>query len=104
MAYDSVRLCLESPHNLPPTEYRFHDGGIEPGRQEPDMAYAAKNAWERLTPQQLSDHVKHSTVVSYWLQRRVGWRLLLQMCVAPESDWTETNVPSGEERAEMQAA
>jgi len=104
MAYDNARLRLESPDSSAAREFRLHDGRVETRRRKAHMPYAPESSWQRLTSQQLSDHVKHSTVVSYWLQRRVGWRHLLQMCVAPEPDWTETNVPSGEERAEMQAA
>lgn len=43
--------------------------------------------WQRLTPQQLSDHVKRSDIVSKWLQYRIGWRRLLQMCVGEEPAW-----------------
>jgi hypothetical protein len=43
----------------------------------------------RLTPQQLSTHVERNTVVAQWLERRLGWRRLLQACVSQEPhDWT----------------
>ncbi len=35
----------------------------------------------RLTPEQLSIHVERNTVVAQWLERRLGWRRLLQACV-----------------------
>src|SRR5262245_56208791 len=105
MAYDNVRLRLESPDSSAAREYRLHDGRVETRREEADMAYAPESCWKRLTPQQVSDHVRHSTVVSYWLQRRVGWRRLLQMCVAEEPhDWTATQAQAAEEYPEMQAA
>jgi hypothetical protein len=101
MAYDDVRLRLESPVSLAAREYRLHDGRVETRRQEADMAHAPESYWQQLTPQQLSDHVRHSTVVSYWLQCRVGWRRLLQMCVAEDPyEWTATHV---EEHADLQA-
>jgi hypothetical protein len=101
MAYDDVRLRLESPDSLAAREYRLHDGRVETRRQEAEMAYAPESYWQQLTPQQLSDHVRHSTVVSYWLQCRVGWRRLLQMCVAEDPyEWTATHV---EEHADLQA-
>jgi len=65
------------------------------------MAYAPESYWQQLTPQQLSDHVRHSTVVSYWLQCRVGWRRLLQICVAEDPyEWTATRA---EKHADLQA-
>ena len=82
MASQHVQLRLESPDGSVAREYRVSDGKVETRRQEAEARYGPEGSWHRLTPQQLSDHVKHSTVVSHWLQRRLGWRRLLRMCVA----------------------
>jgi len=91
MASHHVQLRLESPDGSVAREYRVSDGKVETRRQEAEARYGPEGSWHRLTPQQLSDHVKHSTVVSHWLQRRLGWRRLLRMCVAQSPDWTPTH-------------
>lgn len=102
MASQHVQLRLESPDGSVAREYRVSDGKVETRRQEAEAKYGPEGSWHRLTPQQLSDHVKHSTVVSHWLQRRLGWRRLLRMCVAQESpDWTPTHNSAPEDHAEM---
>ena len=98
MAYDNVRLRLESPNDSAAREYRVNNGIVETRRQT-ESRFAAEISWHRLTPQQLSDHVKRSDVVSKWLEYRIGWRRLLNMCVAEEThDWTSTHA---EQHAEM---
>jgi len=105
MAYNNVSLRLESHDDLAAREYRIHDEWVETRRQESHSRFAPESSWERLTSQQLSDHVMHSTVVSQWLQRRVGWRRLLQMCVSEEPHvWRAAHASETEELAEMQAA
>jgi hypothetical protein len=92
------QLRLESAHGFPTKEYRLSHGKVEVRRLDSDNPYTPESMWRRLTPQQLSDHVRRSDVVSKWLQQRIGWRRLLQMCVGEESTgWTATHAPAPEE-------
>jgi len=97
-----IRLRLEAPDGSSAKEYRIHDGMVQTRRQQPGSKYA-EGSWQRLTPQQLSDHVKRSTPVCHWLQYRLGWRRLLRMCVAQEPDWTGTRAQA-DQYSELQAA
>jgi len=101
-AMTDIRLRLEAPDGSSAKEYRIHDGMVQTRRQQPGSKYA-EGSWQRLTPQQLSDHVKRSTPVSHWLQYRLGWRRLLRMCVAQEPDWTGTRAQA-DQYSELQAA
>ena len=66
-----IRLRLEAPDGSSAKEYRIHDGIVQTRRQEPRSKYAPEGSWQRLTPQQLSDHVKRSTPVSHC--SNIGW-------------------------------
>jgi len=91
----SQHLRLEAPDGSAAKEYRVCNDTVEV-RRPPE------SDWQRLTPQQLNDHVMRSSIVSQWLQARIGWRRLLQMCVAEEPhNWT---AQPAEQHAEMQAA
>ena len=86
MSEESRQLLLESRKGLA-KEYRIADGRVEV--RTLDCGADHGNAWSRLTPEQLSTHVKRNTVVARWLERRLGWRHLLQACVGQEpSMWT----------------
>ena len=90
MLVESVRFRLESTDGSPAKEYRVQDGNVEVrtlGR-EGGSDRPTENVWWRLTPEQLSIHVDRNTVVAQWLERRLGWRRLLQACVGQEpSTW-----------------
>src|SRR6476661_7600197 len=73
-------LRLEAPDDTIAIQYRLSNNGVEVRYSEAPR-YGPGSTWQRLTPQQLSDHVKRSDIVSKWLQYRIGWRRLLQMCV-----------------------
>lgn len=86
----NMRLRLESGDGSPAREYRIQDGSVEVRMLEPEGVplRRAESVWGRLTPEQLSIHVERNTVVAQWLKRRLGWRGLLQACVAQElSTW-----------------
>src|SRR3984893_5173157 len=78
MALRSMRLLLESGDGSPAKEYRIQDENVEVRTLDPG------SVWWRLTREQLSTHVEHNTVVAWWLERRLGWRRLLQACVEQE--------------------
>jgi len=86
VALRSMRLLLESGDGSPAREYRIEDGNVEVRTLDPDggSVRTTGSAWWRLTPQQLSIHVERNTVVAWWLERRLGWRRLLQACVDSE--------------------
>ena len=88
MALGSIRLRVESGDGSSATEYRIEDGSVEV-RTIPLVGVTvqrAGNVWWRLTPEQLSVHVQRNTAVAQWLERRLGWRRLLQACVTQEPD------------------
>ncbi len=78
-----LRLCLESGDGSPAKEYRIEDGNVEVRTLDPEggSIRGTGSVWCRLTPEQLSIHVERNTVVAQWLERRLGWRRLLQACV-----------------------
>jgi hypothetical protein len=103
MSLGSMRLRLESGDGSPAKEYRIEDGNVEvrmldpeDGSDRPDRCTGS--IWSRLTPEQLSIHVERNTVVAKWLERRLGWRRLLQACLGQEpSMWKvaeNTNHPA----------
>jgi hypothetical protein len=83
---ESVRLRLESTDGSQAKEYRVKDGNVEvrtPGPEGRSDRHT-EGVWWRLTPEQLSIHVERNSVVAQWLERRLGWRRLLQACVGQE--------------------
>jgi hypothetical protein len=87
MVLGSMRLLLESGDGSPAQEYRIEDGNVEVRTldQEGGSVRSTGSVWWRLTPEQLSIHVERNTVVAQWLERRIGWRRLLQACVDQEA-------------------
>jgi hypothetical protein len=81
-----MRLRLESVDGSPAKEYRIEDGNVDVRTVEPNEGSDRRSGdvWSRLTPEQLSMHVERNTVVAQWLERRLGWRHLLQACVGQE--------------------
>ena len=86
MSLGSRRLRLEAGNGSAAKEYRIEDGNVEVRALdlEGGSQRHAGSDWWRLTPEQLSIHVERNTVVAQWLERRLGWRRLLQACVGQE--------------------
>ena len=87
-----MQLCLEAADGSATKQYRVDNGKAEVRTLRSHNGYdSPESGWHRLTPQQLSTHVERNTVVAQWLERRLGWRRLLQACVSQEAhDWTTT--------------
>jgi hypothetical protein len=100
MLLGSMRFRLESGDGSPAKEYRIEDENVEVRALDPEGGSDRRtgSVWWRLTPEQLSIHFKRNTVVAQWLERRLGWRRLLQACVGREpSIWkvaANTNHPA----------
>jgi len=100
MSLGNMRLRLESVNGSPAKEYRIEQGNVEVRTLDPEGGSVRRggSVWWRLTPEQLSIHVERDTVVAQWLERRLGWRRLLQACVGQElSVWKvaeNTNHPA----------
>src|SRR5882724_8083154 len=72
MSLGSMQLRLESRNGSPATEYRTDRGNVEVRTLDCESDHV--RVWSRLTTwKQLSIHVKRNTVVSRWLERRLGW-------------------------------
>jgi hypothetical protein len=78
-------LRLEAPDRGAVEEYRIHDGDVEARQTQAPLE--EDREWHRLSPEELSEHVRRGTVVAQWLTHRLGWRRLLQACVAEDSFW-----------------
>ena len=83
MALIPMCLRVETPDGRAVEEYCIRDGEIEV-RQLQGYATERDREWHPVTPEQLTDHVNHNTVVAQWLERRLGWRRLLRACLAEE--------------------
>jgi hypothetical protein len=81
-----MRLRLESGDGPAVKEYRIERGNVEVRSLHPEdpSGYDTGTVWRRLTPEELSIQVEGNTVVAQWLERRLGWRRLLQACVSHE--------------------
>jgi len=82
MPLESMHLRLESRNGSPAKECRIEGGNVEVRTFDCEPSHA--RVWTRLTPEQLSTHVRRHTVVSRWLESRLGWRPLLRACVGLE--------------------
>jgi hypothetical protein len=82
MPLESMLLRLESRNGSPPKEYRIERGNVEVRTSDCEPYHA--RVWTRLTPEQLSTHVRRHTVVSRWLESGLGWTPLLRACVGLE--------------------
>ena len=89
MSSGSMRLRLESGDGSPAKEYRIEHGNVDVRTLDPEGGSVRQTGWWRLTPEQLSIHVERNTVVAQWLERRLGWRRLLQACVDQEPSMSE---------------
>lgn len=92
MVEENAQLCLEAADGSATKQYRVDNGKAQVRTLHSHNGYdPPETSWHRLTPQQLSTHVERNTVVAQWLERRLGWRRLLQACVSQEAhDWTTT--------------
>jgi hypothetical protein len=77
----NLRLRLESGDGFPVKEYRIEDGSVGVRVFDP-KGPSDESDWRQLTSDELKTHVEHNTVVAQWLERRLGWRRLLQACVS----------------------
>ncbi len=66
-------------------EYRIVGESVE--ARDLDKNSAKRTSWWKLTPAQLSNHVKRNTEVARWLEKRLGWRRLLWACIGEDSWW-----------------
>jgi hypothetical protein len=85
MALTPICLRLEGQDGRRSEEYRIRDGQIETRRLS--GSGEEDGEWSGLSAQDLSTHVMRNTVVAQWLKHRLGWRRLLQACVAEDSFW-----------------
>lgn len=86
MALTPASLRVEGLDGRAAEEYRIRDGRIELRllrSEDPDPDCA----WRSLSSQDLSAHVMRNTIVAQWLKHRLGWRRLLQACVAEDCLW-----------------
>jgi hypothetical protein len=86
MVREIMRLRLEAESGLATQEYRVTEETVEVRSLHTGNGYAPPllDAWRQVTTQQLRTHVERNTVVAQWLERRIGWRRLLQACVGQE--------------------
>jgi len=107
IAQEDVRLRLEGRDGSATKEYRLDRGRIEVRDWNSRAGYdASENSWQELDPEELSNHVERNTVVARWLERRLGWRRLLQACVSEgPGDWrTGERYSAAEDHDEGRAA
>ena len=94
------RLCIDPGDGSPALEYRVQDDHVEcriiTATAE---SLLIEKPWKALTPDELSSHVRSGTVVSKWLQRRIGYQRLLRACNQEFSSARETP-----ERSHLRAA
>lgn len=76
-----ISLRLEAPDGI--EEYRIRAGEVEVRQLQHPVE--EDRVWCRLTPEELSAHVKRNTVVAKWLTHRMGWRRLLRACVGDQN-------------------
>jgi hypothetical protein len=76
-------LRVEAENGLLVEEYRILDREIQ--AREFQLKGADHAEWRTLSAAELTTHVMKRTVVSHWLQKRLGRRGLLRACVADQS-------------------
>jgi hypothetical protein len=81
MSSTNIQILEPMIHSAP-KQYRIKDGRVE--ARVVDGTSDQENAWWRLSPEQLSNHVRRNTRVARWLERNLGWRRLLRACVGEE--------------------
>jgi len=93
MALMPMTLRLEATNGSGVEEYRIYEDAVEVrrlccGKETGDLELAVahlSDEWQRLSPGDLTDHVKKNTVVAQWLKHRLGWRRLVRACADPQT-------------------
>jgi hypothetical protein len=93
MALMPMTLRLEAANSSGVEDYRIYEDAVEVrrlccGEEKGDLELAGENlsdGWQRLSPGDLTNHVKHNTVVAQWLKHRLGWRRLVRACADPQT-------------------
>ena len=88
-----MTLRLEAANGSGVEEYRIYEDAVEVRKlrcrgEKADVELAAEHLsdeWQRLSPGDLTVHVKSNTVVAQWLKHRLGWRRLLRACSDPQT-------------------
>ena len=88
-----MTLRLEAADGSGVEEYRIHENGVEfrrsrSGEEQDDpelLEEEVSDRWQRLSPADLTAHVKKNTVIAQWLKHRLGWRRLLWACTDPKT-------------------
>ena len=86
MALMPMTLRLEAANGSGVEEYRIYEDAVEVrklccGGERGDLELAGEHLsgdWQRLSPDDLTRHVKNNTVVAHWLKHRLGWRRLVR--------------------------
>lgn len=98
MAITPMCLRLESQDGRA-EEFRIRNGIVEVRTLEGNSD--GEREWQRVTPEQLTDHVNRNTAVAQWLMRRLGWRRLLRACIA---DWEIYGIENAQLTSERNVA
>lgn len=93
VALTPMTLRLEAPNGSGVEEYRIYEDAVEvrklrSGEERDDAELSGEqlsDAWQPLTREDLTTHVKSNTVVAQWLKHRLGWRRLLRVCTDPQT-------------------
>jgi len=107
MAQENVRLRLEARDGSATEEFRVDNGRVEVRSWRLHSEYCPpESSWHPVTSQELSTHVERNTAVAQWLERRLGWRRLLQACAGQKPhDWiTAEDRTSAEDYVDRRAA
>jgi len=97
-----MTLRLEATDGAGVEEYRIFEDAVEVrklrcGEEKDDPELAAEqpsDQWRRLSPADLTGHVRNNTVVAQWLKHRLGWRRLLRACTDSQT-LQEFGIPDG---------
>lgn len=74
------RLRIDMGDGSPAVDYRIEEDRVECRILENAPNSALEQAWNQLTPEQITSHVSGETVISVWLRRRMGIFRLLRAC------------------------
>ena len=78
--YNCNTLRIDMPDGSSVVEYRIRHDSVETRTLPAEHGDGTGNEWQRLTPEQIDYHITRSTIVAYWLRRRIGVRRLIQTC------------------------
>jgi hypothetical protein len=78
------RLRIDPGNGSPAVDYRIVNGFVESRTLETDATKRStltiEKQWQRLTPEQLTDHVLADTELLRWLRHRMGVFQLIRAC------------------------